>query len=322
MLTADISFILIMEDVMMKYTLYREGNLYKGNLHLHTNVSDGELSPESAKELYKNNGYNFLAITDHNFYGVYSELNDEDFLIIPGIEIDSVPEGNVHHVVGISTPDKTKLSHGFIYDKLSRLEASPQELVDFLVKNGNYAIYAHPFWSYTAPEELLELENILGMEVMNYSCEQESKRGNSDFYFERLCCKNKNLWGFGSDDAHGHVRDYCGSYITVKSKAFNHNSIIDAIKDGSFYASYINHGDNAPEIYDFYVEDGVAKIWTSPCKDIYINGSRKIYFPSHAGKCTHITYAEAKLPEEANYVRAICVDNSGNTSWSQPIKLK
>ena len=38
---------------MIKYTLEREGNYYRGNLHTHSTVSDGGLTPEELKELYK-----------------------------------------------------------------------------------------------------------------------------------------------------------------------------------------------------------------------------------------------------------------------------
>lgn len=45
-----------------------EGQWYKGNLHCHTTVSDGSLTPEEVVTLYKSNGYSFLAISDHNIY--------------------------------------------------------------------------------------------------------------------------------------------------------------------------------------------------------------------------------------------------------------
>ena len=37
----------------------------KINLHLHTTVTDGQKSPEEAAEIYKNEGYDAIAITDH-----------------------------------------------------------------------------------------------------------------------------------------------------------------------------------------------------------------------------------------------------------------
>lgn len=39
---------------------------WKGNLHTHTFWSDGDDFPEMVAELYKNHGYDFLALSDHN----------------------------------------------------------------------------------------------------------------------------------------------------------------------------------------------------------------------------------------------------------------
>ena len=44
-----------------------EGNWYKGNIHCHTTNSDGVLSPYQLIVEYANKGYDFLAITDHNY---------------------------------------------------------------------------------------------------------------------------------------------------------------------------------------------------------------------------------------------------------------
>jgi alpha-mannosidase len=42
--------------------------MLKGGLHCHTTRSDGKLSPEDTMKLHKENGYDFLAITDHRVY--------------------------------------------------------------------------------------------------------------------------------------------------------------------------------------------------------------------------------------------------------------
>lgn len=49
-------------------------NWYKGNLHTHTNLSDALVSPGKCIEIYKNAGYDFLAITDHR--KVYKDNKD------------------------------------------------------------------------------------------------------------------------------------------------------------------------------------------------------------------------------------------------------
>ena len=63
------------------------GNWYKGNVHTHTTNSDGELSPKEVISLYKNKGYDFLAITDHNKLTYNQELRKEGLHLIPGEEI-------------------------------------------------------------------------------------------------------------------------------------------------------------------------------------------------------------------------------------------
>ena len=38
---------------------------YRANLHSHTNLSDGTLTPEQMVQAYQEKGYSILAITDH-----------------------------------------------------------------------------------------------------------------------------------------------------------------------------------------------------------------------------------------------------------------
>ncbi len=55
---------------------------YKGNLHTHSTNSDGRLSPEEVIGLYREEGYDFLALTDHWFMG--EERQEENFLLLSG----------------------------------------------------------------------------------------------------------------------------------------------------------------------------------------------------------------------------------------------
>ena len=45
-----------------------ENKLLKGALHCHTTRSDGKVTPDDVIRLHKANGYDFMAITDHNIY--------------------------------------------------------------------------------------------------------------------------------------------------------------------------------------------------------------------------------------------------------------
>ena len=39
---------------MKKYLLPKEGKFYKANLHMHTTISDGAMTPEETKEAFLN----------------------------------------------------------------------------------------------------------------------------------------------------------------------------------------------------------------------------------------------------------------------------
>ena len=50
----------------MRYDLLTPGvNAYKANLHCHTTMSDGRLTPEEIKAHYQAHGYSIVAFTDH-----------------------------------------------------------------------------------------------------------------------------------------------------------------------------------------------------------------------------------------------------------------
>ena len=71
---------------MKKHLLQENGSFYKANLHCHTTCSDGRLSPEEVKELYKKLGYSIVAYTDHEIIRTHNELSDDKFLAITSSE--------------------------------------------------------------------------------------------------------------------------------------------------------------------------------------------------------------------------------------------
>ena len=60
---------------------------YKANLHMHTTVSDGILTPEETKRIYLAHGYSIVAFTDHDRIVPHTELRDASFLPITACEI-------------------------------------------------------------------------------------------------------------------------------------------------------------------------------------------------------------------------------------------
>lgn len=58
--------VLILTGLLISESVYAEW--FKGNLHMHTQWSDGEPMPEWAVAWYKENGYHFIVTTDHNTF--------------------------------------------------------------------------------------------------------------------------------------------------------------------------------------------------------------------------------------------------------------
>ena len=72
---------------MKRWLLPEGGQFYKANLHLHTTVSDGQMTPEEIKEAYRARGYSILAFTDHEIFVPHNDLTDENFLALNAHEI-------------------------------------------------------------------------------------------------------------------------------------------------------------------------------------------------------------------------------------------
>lgn len=73
----------------------------KGALHVHTTCSDGELLPEEALRVYRELGFDFVALTDHDFLmmpGAYDSVPDDfdGMLVFKGVEITVFARGYVH----------------------------------------------------------------------------------------------------------------------------------------------------------------------------------------------------------------------------------
>jgi 3',5'-nucleoside bisphosphate phosphatase len=84
----------------------------KIDLHLHTNYSDGRLSPHELLQLCQENNYTTIAITDHDNIDGYLSVKDEadryDLNLIPGLEISSEQNGVEVHILAYYFDDENQ----------------------------------------------------------------------------------------------------------------------------------------------------------------------------------------------------------------------
>ena len=79
---------------MKRYLISKQQQQYRANLHSHSTASDGHLSPDALKDLYRRQGYSILAITDHELPKSYSHMTESDFLLLTGYEAFIRPNPN------------------------------------------------------------------------------------------------------------------------------------------------------------------------------------------------------------------------------------
>lgn len=84
----------------------------RGDFHLHTNASDGKLSPKELIHEASLNGLDIIAITDHDTtINVEEGIREgiiENIRVIPGIELSTIHNNESIHILGYFKDDKYK----------------------------------------------------------------------------------------------------------------------------------------------------------------------------------------------------------------------
>lgn len=283
------------------------GHWFRGNLHMHSTESDGRLDPERAVQMYKDAGYDFISLTDHRKTSDVSRLATENFLIIPGMELDCVDEEHDigYHIVGVGI-------HPFSQDEETR-KGPGQALVDAIRDQGGEAILAHPYWLGQDRDDLLAVEGAIGLEVFNATCDRPGK-AYSMVHWDNVLDRGQLLWGFAHDDTHRYDEDFLGGWLMVKSETLSQDGIIKALRDGHFYST------QGPAILDLHMEDDQLHVHTSPVQAIHFVSNRGRGKTVRTQGVETLTSAVCPLWEKG-YVRVEVVDASGARAWSQPIML-
>ena len=311
---------------MAKRGLRTDGNWYKGNLHLHSTNSDGRKTPEEIVQIYRDHGYQFVSFTEHEHYTHNSGLSTEDFLVIPGVEFacDQPEPWRIYHLLGIgrhAAGKEASAENGFTdgqrfamkkWDGLETIQSTAEEIH----AANNLAVFNHPIWSRLELSDFVDLQGFFAMEIYNYGCEVDNRTGLSIDYWDSLLRRGRKVWGIATDDSHFIIKDYCGGWVMVNAPELTIEAITDALESGNFYSSC------GPEIYDFSVEDGVARIGCSDVREIHFVTYESFGHSIFAEEGLSLRSGEFHLSGQELYVRVEIVDHSGRTAWSNPIFLK
>ena len=120
-------------------------NILNADLHCHSIVSDGTLTPEALAERAKTNGVELWALTDHDEIGgqhrAAAAAKAQGMAYLTGTEISVTFAGETVHIVGLGfDPDDIKLKQG-LYDTRNGREQRAREMSDSLAKVGIHGAF-------------------------------------------------------------------------------------------------------------------------------------------------------------------------------------
>ena len=322
---------------MRKYLLPENGTFYKANLHCHSTVSDGKLSPEEMKAEYQKRGYSVIAYTDHKVMVPHPDLTDENFVALTGTEydFDNETEENPYHVIPVchiclialdpdnvvqpcfSLPNRyydeimalNDPRYTVTYDKSEPLwtrEYTPENINSIMKharEKGFFVTYNHPTWSLERFDIYGKYDGMNAMEICNYGCVTEGYDEYNSAQYDEMLSAGKKIFCIATDDNHNHYPmesprcDSFGGFTMIKADKLEYRSITDALVKGNFYASM------GPEIYSLYLEGNKLHIKTSDAKRIvFATGIRHSHtaFPTDGD---HINEAEFEVNPDDIYVR-------------------
>lgn len=260
---------------------------FKANLHTHTTDSDGQKSPEEAMRLYKDAGYDILAITDH---WTCSEAQDfEGMLILRGCEYHTFTR-EMSHIVGVGMknvpcPDK---------------KADPQDIVNEINDHGGAAILAHPAWSLNTPGFIAGLEGIVGCEIYNsvsgypYSAREYS--GNVMDLASVIT--KKAIPPIGADDTHYYQHEIFRGFTYICMESLTRENVLKALKEGNFIAS------QGPFAFIEREKDETGEYAVVYCDDSVTNDSAaavQFFSANYWNRDTTTVFAEGTTEKKARF---------------------
>lgn len=337
---------------MRTYLLPENGTFYKANLHCHSTISDGSLTPEEIKVQYMEEGYSIVAYTDHDIMIPHHELTDEHFLALEGYEMEinedlgglpgkfirtchlcfvSLVENPLqvcyHRTKHMPKCSQTSWHLAKFDDTLPDFERvyTPEcinEMIRRGVEAGFFVSYNHPTWSKEGYHEYMAYEGMHAMEIVNYSSQSIGYNEYNPRVFDDMLRAGKPVFCSATDDNHNHGKrgtpsyDSFGGFNMIKATALTREAVGEALFAGNFYAS------EAPLIYELYVEDNEVHITTSPAREITLVTRTRAHRVAYAttdeqGNATPLTSATFKFSPDDGYFYIVVTDNNGRHANTQ-----
>ena len=317
---------------------------FKGNTHAHSLNSDGDVPVDAVVRWFREHGYHFTFITEHEYFTDVAPLNAlfggaNRFLVIAGQEVtqriaDSLHSGGVRqaHVNALGT---TRL----VPTIGERNIAKGMTIAETYRRNGT-AIRAaggilqvnHPNFIWSVPlGDMMDLPDSTLFEVWNghpivYNQGGTDSTGqemlSTEARWDSVLSRGKLLFGVADDDSHSYKPQDAENpdlarpgrgWIWVRADTLTRDAIVRALQRGDFYAS------TGITLKDLQISPSEYRLEITPAGD-------RRYLTEFIGRNGRVLARNTTLRPSyritggEGYVRARVSDSSGRMAWTQPVR--
>ena len=298
---------------------------FKGNLHTHTLNSDGDSTPDDVVRWYREHGYNFLVLTDHNYLTSVDGLNalhgaDDKFLVMKGEEVtDRLGEKPIH--VNGFNPDRFIKPPGG-----ATVVAMVQNMIDAIRSAGGAPSINHPNYGWAiSPDELAQVQRTRLFEVFNGHPLVNNLGGGGvpglEETWDRILSSGKLLYGIAVDDAHYFKRPEDKAaprpgfgWVYVRAARLEASALIEALERGEFYSS------TGVELQSLVASRSEMTIAIKTERQ----SRYRIQFIGRQGRILDeetTSPATYTFKGDEGYVRAKVIESNGKLAWIQPVPV-
>ena len=298
-----------------------DGCFFRGNLHCHSNRSDGLREPEAVAGAYRDAGYDFICLSDH-FEVDYGwqvtdtrPLRDESFTTILGAELSSASweERECYWVTAAGMP----------LDFEAPPESDHAEAIRRAAGLGAFVIMLHPGLNnlpLAVADSLPSLDAVHAVEIYNHHLATVTNPDGAygAYMLDGLLEGGRWLLVNAGDDAHfDDPKDRFGGWVEVHCARLDPDALLRSLKAGRYYST------QEPSFRELLRDGERLRVETSEAYAITLTGGGDRWQSGQERTAENgepLREADFDLtPFRGSYCRVTVVDPEGRRAWSNPI---
>lgn len=298
----------------------------RGNVHTHSTRSDGHSSPGEVASWYRDHGYQFLALTDHELRvdpDDLRELQRPGFIMVAGEEITSAAGATPVHVNAICST--STISGGLYANRESALAAAVAETraqhAAAIVNHPNYE------WALDADTIHRALSGSYGLEIWSghplVHTAGDVDHPSHESIWDSLLTQGDSVTGLAVDDEHDLDAEHPSmaslpgrGWIATFGGDTTRDSICDAILHGRLYCS------SGAELRRIALDRDSLSVWVTDRSAVveFFGDDGRVLATVTPGSSAPTPYGfeiRYALRGDETYVRARVLVHGRGAAWTQ-----